>query len=151
MSNGWRIFRTSVYYPFAVRLLSDVSNDKCSCALFVHWNIFAQIVNQTFVHKQLTNILDVSLLSVCAQTVDEYFGQLFAFGFHISQLRGESVLMVPHRKCSLAMTHLIVTITCPGTPFVVSYQHIDGEDNKRWNILVVIHPVYPTVLSNRLY
>ena len=78
MSNGWRIFWTSVYYPFAVRLLSDVSNDNCSCALFVHWNIYAQIVNQTFVHKQLTNILDVSLLSVCAQRVDKYFGRPFA-------------------------------------------------------------------------
>ena len=63
---------------FAVRLLSDVSDDECSCALFVHWNICAQIVNRTFVQKRLTNILDVSLLSVCAQMVDEYFGRLFA-------------------------------------------------------------------------
>ena len=60
------------------RLLSDVSEDECSCALFVHWNICAHIVNRTFVHKRLTNILDVSLLSVFAQTVDEYFGRPFA-------------------------------------------------------------------------
>ena len=72
--------------PFAVRLLFDVSDDECSCAPFVRWNICAQIVNRTFVHKrltniwtsvccpfvhkQLTNISDVRLLSVCAQMVD---------------------------------------------------------------------------------
>ena len=57
-----------------VRLLCDVSDDECSCALFVHWNICAQIANRTFVHKRLTNILDVILLSVCAHTVDWYIG-----------------------------------------------------------------------------
>ena len=56
---------------------SDVSDDVCSCALFVHWNICTQIVNRTFMHKRLTNILDVSLLSVCAQTFDVYFGRPF--------------------------------------------------------------------------
>ena len=53
-------YLTSNCCPFAVRLLSDVSDDKCSCALFVHWIICAQIVNRTFVHKRLTNIFDVS-------------------------------------------------------------------------------------------
>ena len=57
-----------------VCLLSDVSDNECSCALFVHWNICAQIINRTFVHKRLTNISDVRLLSVCAQTVDRYIG-----------------------------------------------------------------------------
>ena len=66
MSNGWRIFRISICCLFAVCLLSDVSDDECFCALFVHWNICAQIVNRTFVHKRLTNILDDYLLSVCA-------------------------------------------------------------------------------------
>ena len=37
--------------------------------------ICGQIVNQT---KRLTNILDVNLWSVNAQTVDEYFGRPFA-------------------------------------------------------------------------
>ena len=60
--------------PFAVQCIGD----ECSCALFVHWNICAQIVNQTFVHKRLTNILDVGLLYVCAQTVDEYFVRLLS-------------------------------------------------------------------------
>ena len=78
MSNGWQIFRTSVCCPITVPLLSDVSDNECSCALIVHWNICAQTVNRTFVHKQLTNILDVSLLSLCAQTVDEYFRRPFA-------------------------------------------------------------------------
>ena len=37
--------------------------------------ICAQIVNHTFVHKRLMNIiLDLSLLSVCAQMVDRYIG-----------------------------------------------------------------------------
>ena len=61
-----------------VRLLSDVLDDECSCALFVHWNICAQIVIRIFVHERLTNILDVSVRSVCAQTVDEYFRRPFA-------------------------------------------------------------------------
>ena len=54
------------------------------------WNMWAQIVNRTFVHsrltmildvscfpfvhKRLTNISDVRLLSVCAQTADRYRG-----------------------------------------------------------------------------
>ena len=42
-----------------VSLLSDVADDKCTCALLVHY-------------KRLMNILDVSLLSVCTQAVDRY-------------------------------------------------------------------------------
>ena len=74
--NGWRIFWTSVCYPF--------------------------------VHKWLTNISDVHLLSICAQTVDRYIGTKRKRKFNESQennILGKCKQLSQEKKSNIGPIH----------------------------------------------
>ena len=76
MSNGWRIFRSTVYCPIVHRRLADILVNKYACALFVHWNICAQTVDKYFGRSfavwLCTNSWRIFRLTICAETVDQY-------------------------------------------------------------------------------